>query len=284
MNTELFKRTPSGLVPTETGKMYLSYAKRVLKITRDLENEISKINHLQSGSLILGTSRQLGTVVLPEILRTFQGAYPAIRVEIVEQDSSHVLEDKLLDGSLDVALLYLPLSRESLQFDAVASEDLLLLLPDSDPAVRQDTRQKSGLLPVMDVRKIADRNFILTQPSQASRRIAQRILNAADIRPKIKYETSSLYTAMRMVEYGMGVSLIPRSYCSLVRPKSVRLYRIEEKYSPQWTLAVCFPSRETLTGAALELTQICKMSLPYLFSTGKTNNSGFLEQWETDRV
>lgn len=266
LNVSLFKRTPGGLIPTDAGKKYLLCAKQIIKMTRNLENEISQISHLQSGHLIIGTTSQFGAVVLPEILRTFNGVYPGIEIELVEKDPN-VIETKLLDGSVDLALLHLPLTNTGIPYQQICSESLLLAVPASDAVNDLIAEQPGSDLPFLDLQLVSNRNFILTHPTQGTRRATQRILDAAGIRPRIKFETSNILTAMRLVSFGLGVSIVPSSYCSMLNniSASVRFYRIEERCLPYWELVVCFLSEDSLTEAALEFIQICKTTLPYLF-------------------
>lgn len=68
LGAKLFNRTPSGLTLTYAGERCYQMACQVLKIYSDFEAEISDINQLKTGRIVMGTTNHLGTVILPEIL------------------------------------------------------------------------------------------------------------------------------------------------------------------------------------------------------------------------
>lgn len=265
LGVPLFKRTSVGLVPTEAGNRFIKSAKQILKISRDLENDISRMNHLQTGHLVIGTTNQLSTVLLPDILRTFGGVYPGIEIKLVEDDPA-VIESKLLDGMVDLAFLHLPLTNPTIQYQEIARENILIAVPPDDPVNEMAYKKEDGKRPYLDIRLIAARDFILTHPSQGTRQVAQRILNHVGIQPRIKYLTRNMHTAIRMVNLGLGVTLVPHSYGMTFGDADItKLYRIEDRFSPQWTVAVCYLPGDQFSIACQEFIQVCVATLPYLF-------------------
>ena len=65
LGAKLFNRTPSGLTLTYAGERCYQMACQVLKIYSDFEAEISDINQLKTGRIVMGTTNHLGTVILP---------------------------------------------------------------------------------------------------------------------------------------------------------------------------------------------------------------------------
>ena len=72
---------------------------QVLKIYSDFEAEISDINQLKTGRIVMGTTNHLGTVILPEILLEFKENSPSVELEILEDNTGN-LEAKLLTGAI----------------------------------------------------------------------------------------------------------------------------------------------------------------------------------------
>lgn len=72
LGAKLFNRTPSGLTLTYAESSCYQMACQVLKIYSDFEAEISDINQLKTGRIVMGTTNHLGTVILPEILLEFK--------------------------------------------------------------------------------------------------------------------------------------------------------------------------------------------------------------------
>ena len=108
LDAHLFNRTPSGLTLTYAGKRCYQMACQVLKIYSDFETEISDIKQLKSGRIVMGTTNHLGTVILPKILPEFKTNSPSIELDIRRRLIPGKLEEQVLTGAMDFALLHAP--------------------------------------------------------------------------------------------------------------------------------------------------------------------------------
>ena len=105
----LFLRRPNGLTLTYSGECLVQRAYQILRMYRDLETDFCDLNEMRRGVLRLGTARRISAVVLPEAIARFASRYPSIKIEIVEQNS-FVLEEQIMTGKLDIAIVCLPVS------------------------------------------------------------------------------------------------------------------------------------------------------------------------------
>ena len=105
----LFIRTSKGIRPTAAGKLFVDNARTILTHYRLVQNELWDMAELNGGSVIFGISSFRGTHMLPKILTRFYEKYPNIQVDIIEQNSM-ALEDRLDEGSVDLAIVALPLT------------------------------------------------------------------------------------------------------------------------------------------------------------------------------
>ena len=111
---KLFIRTSSGIRPTEPGKRMIRFAQDTLAEFHRAKDEIQDIGNLKGGHVILGISSFRGSFLLPPVLQAFQQKYPGVRVQIVEENSL-ALEQLLLTGKIDLALLVMPEKRSRIQ-------------------------------------------------------------------------------------------------------------------------------------------------------------------------
>jgi len=269
LGCELFRRTGSGLVPTEAGQQYLSSAKKILTIQKQLETDIYHINNLQAGKLKLAITPYLGTLVLPTLLRTFNTVWPGVSVDFEEVDSVSV-ERLVSSGSADVGLLQLPMADTSLCSEPFADDDLILVLAADDPVCTQLLPATDGLENWLDPALIRHRNFILTHPYQRSRQLANLLFSSVGIIPQVRYETSSPYTAVSMAAAGLGLSLLPRSYLNAYKPTQpkivcCRMLRTKSRIS----FAACYLRSLSDSRMVTECVNVCKATLPYLFHKAK---------------
>ena len=70
---------------------------------------------MHKGVLRLGSAERLGALVLPQLLLNFREQYPNIKIEIIEENSM-VLEEKLLLGAIEIAILCLPLKNNNVNY------------------------------------------------------------------------------------------------------------------------------------------------------------------------
>ena len=92
-NEPLFSRTSNGLIPTFAGEKFLKYAREILKKYNELNEEMIKINHLNSGNLNLGVTYKIATFLLPKILPKFYKKFPDVHINLIE-DTAANLEKK----------------------------------------------------------------------------------------------------------------------------------------------------------------------------------------------
>ena len=107
LGTSVFVRTTRGVRPTAAGDAFIFHAKQILQQYRTACSEAADIENLNGGTMIFGISTYRGTYLLPPVLKRFRPLYPKVHVEICEMDSID-LEDQLLEGLLDLALIAAP--------------------------------------------------------------------------------------------------------------------------------------------------------------------------------
>lgn len=74
------------------------------------KNELWDNENLAAGKVVLGISSFRGRRMLPKVLKQFQEIYPNVKVQVVEAHSMR-LEELLLDGKLDIAIIAMPVSK-----------------------------------------------------------------------------------------------------------------------------------------------------------------------------
>lgn len=132
LDSKLFVRTSRGVRLTEAGTIMLKYAYAALAEYHRTQDKIQDLKDLKSGSVILGISGFRGSYLLPPVLNAFKLDYPGIRVQIVEQNSM-ALEQMLLNGEIDVALLVLPVSDSRIQPTFVMNDEICLIAHENHP-------------------------------------------------------------------------------------------------------------------------------------------------------
>lgn len=263
----VFVRTAQGLLLTDAGRRYAASAQQILQLERELQADISRINNLAAGRLSVGVTGYLGTYLLPTLLRTFGTMFPGIEVLFEEADSLTV-EQRLLSGEADVALLHLPLALEGIAAQPIVQDEYLLVLPETDPAAEEARPAADGLEPFLPLNMVARRSFVLMAPGQRSRQRIDEIFAEAEISPRVKYNTRSPHTALAFAEAGLGLTLCTRSYLRMYRQEKspLKVCRISGQNTGV-TIGVCWAERLARSAAVGEFAKVCGATLPYLYQT-----------------
>ncbi|MEE3169829.1 MAG: LysR substrate-binding domain-containing protein [Pseudomonadota bacterium] len=98
----LFIREPRQVTLTAEGEVLLDYGRRLLRLNEEAVQHF--IAPTLEGKVGIGTSDDIGTRILPEVLAEFARSYPAVQVDVVVGSSKQNLA-RLDAGELDMTLV-----------------------------------------------------------------------------------------------------------------------------------------------------------------------------------
>lgn len=265
VGTQLFKRTREGLKPTVAGNIYMETAMRMIEMYRELELKLSLASSDSIGRITVGTNFFLGSCVLPEVVAEFEKKYKNIEITIVEGISSEI-ENEIIKGIVDIGITHMPVQSPSLNYKRLGQERFLIALPKGDPlSLRAYTKESN--IPYLDISLLKSRKFILNHPNQRARQETERICKMAGFTPNVKYQMRNIQTVSIMVAKNIGVSLVPSSYINQFNSKDQPEYfNIEEKYNPQWPIAISYAKNLTMSPSIISFIEICQDILPKYYN------------------
>lgn len=117
LGVRLFQRLPTGVVPTNFGRVLSARARAISAELKKAEEEIGQLSGSQVGSVSFGVGTAVAIRVVPDAVHRFRQQYPNARVQIAE-GLPHVLVPKVRDETLDFAVCTKPTADidSSLQF------------------------------------------------------------------------------------------------------------------------------------------------------------------------
>lgn len=161
----LFLRRPNGLTLTYSGECLVQRAYQILRMYRDLETDFCDLNEMRRGVLRLGTARRISAVVLPEAIARFASRYPSIKIEIVEQNS-FVLEEQIMTGKLDIAIVCLPVRNENVHYSVFYRDPFLIGVPKGHPVNAQSYTVAGEKLPFLSIEALRGQKLVLSSPEK----------------------------------------------------------------------------------------------------------------------
>lgn len=247
LQVRLFERTRMGLTPTYAGEKYIDFARRSIALNRNFDQELCEIRAERKGQIRIGTSPHIGSIVLPDVLSSFQRRYPNIET-VIKEGTSHVLERLIDTNEVDIALMHLPLHCEHAAYKRIGEDRYVMVLSGEHPLAERVYQKPGFKRAFIDPTLARNEQFILAHPQQRVRQISDHILKKAEIIPNIRLETSSVQTALRFAEYGLGITFMPESYISLFNVSAHTLFcYLEDVFEASWTFCLVYPENGELS-------------------------------------
>lgn len=207
LGNRLFVRQSTGVRPTEAGKIMIDYAYATLAEFHRVQDEMQDIARLERGRVILGISGFRGSYLLPPVLNEFRKRYPGIHVNIVEQNSM-ALEEMLLSGEIDIAVIVLPASDQRIVSEFLMKDEICLITGKDHPILKKavNTGKDSGIPLMVNIRDTAEYEYYLSDYDTILGREARKIFMKNGIVPVTYNEKLTALFAAAMGAEGQGLA------------------------------------------------------------------------------
>jgi DNA-binding transcriptional LysR family regulator len=213
----LFQRKAQGVELTLKGSQFLRHARKILADVAEARRLHISDETTDIGSLALGVTPLVAGYVLAEILARFRRAFPAVKVNVIEDGRGH-LEHLLINGELDVAVILAGSDKNSLalKIESVETSRYRIWLP-AGHALAESER--------ISVRELVGESFVLLNVEEIAE-ASEQACSLAGVHPQIAVRTQSVEAARSLVATGAGVAVLPDL---AYRPWSLEGDRIEAR-------------------------------------------------------
>jgi LysR family transcriptional regulator, nitrogen assimilation regulatory protein len=194
LGVQLFERHPRGASPTEAGLVLLDRATFILRYLEQVRNDVTATQGDPRGAVALGMSPGLAlTLVLP-LFEEISSRFPGVQLQIVE-DYTEALHDRLLQGTVDLAILNGPhLETPNLVTTALMEEQICLIGLATNPRLPKQS---------IDVRALSKIPLVLAGVAKAGvREVVETAAARAGVKFEPKIEVQSLEVAKRIISQG----------------------------------------------------------------------------------
>ena len=121
----LLVRTGRGVEPTEAGLRFLQHAKTLDAMAQHARQDMRTFRAAAQDKVRLGMPHRVARRMAPHIVQSFRRLHPDAALTLAEGLSSE-MNEWLVKGRVDLALLYDPPSSSLLRFESIYREDLVL--------------------------------------------------------------------------------------------------------------------------------------------------------------
>lgn len=202
LGAELFSRARGNITLTDAGETLLPLARRILADADTARLEVQELAQLRRGRIRLGATPSLCTGLLPGVLRAFHTAHPGIEL-LIEESGSLDLVRELARGSLDLALIALPLppSAPALTTVELLTEDLVVVSSADLPPPAG-----GGSLTVSALR---DEPMVMFRHGYDLRDLTVAACRAEGFEPVFTVEGGEMDAVLGFVRAGLGIAVVP---------------------------------------------------------------------------
>lgn len=133
---KLFEKLGNRIRLTGAGEKLLQSAEDVLAELESLKNQMDEIKGLERGRIRIGGSALAAASFLPVAIQKFKKEHPGIEV-ILKIQRTDDLEEGLLDGELDIAIVSWVLRSTLLVGEPYREEEIVAIAPPKHPLARK---------------------------------------------------------------------------------------------------------------------------------------------------
>lgn len=195
LSVKLLYRSRYGVRLTPEGEwLYPSIQSTVLHYEK-MRQMADEIHGLDSGIVRIGTFSSVSCHWLPGIIRKFWQDHPNIQVVLLQGDYDSIPE-WVRTGVVDFGFTN-PFALKGMKATMLKFDEFRVILPADHPLTDR------GFLTLPD---LTDENFLLLEEGSYSEPL--EAFRAAGLQPRIKLRVHDDYTILRMVEQGLGISML----------------------------------------------------------------------------
>lgn len=200
LGARLFDRLGRSVRLTDTGRTFLPRARGVLRELEAAKGDVVEHKDSVGGAVTIGVIPTVAPYLLPPYLTSFSRKFPQASVTVVE-DITPVLLERVRAGTIDVAVLALPIRGHEFEVTPLLTERLFAALP---------AKHKLAGRRSLSLKDLRGEPFLLLRDGHCFRDNAVAACDRARVNPQIIFESGQFSSLLSMVGAGMGVSIVPQ--------------------------------------------------------------------------
>jgi DNA-binding transcriptional LysR family regulator len=202
LGIQLFRRVGRGVVPTTVADTLRPHAEATLAAAEEARRAVQRVKSFETGTIRFGMFGSARLYASAGLVADVLDRYPGVRVEIIGQNSSEVLED-LRRGRIEAALIAAPPTSEGLEVIPVARDELVYVSADPERTAAPVT-----------ARRLADAQLVMAdttfRTTDSLRLTLRKMLHEAGRNPQTRIEVEDVETAVELMGRGLADTVVPQ--------------------------------------------------------------------------
>lgn len=214
------------------------YAQEILGSIRSAERSLSSLTGLQRGVIGIASSPMMMHALFCPSIASFVVKHPAIRFDLHELSTDDTLR-YVRDGKVDIGLVGHEIEDAKLVQEVIHRHPMYVVAS----ATHALSKRRS-----IKWNELTSHTHVTLRNVYSTRRTLDRILGELDLVLPSTVETSTLLTGLRLVQLGVGISVVPGYVCAYARDLGLSVIKIEgdRRHSHELSLVTRRASRPSL--------------------------------------
>jgi LysR family hydrogen peroxide-inducible transcriptional activator len=246
----LLQRRRQGVRATPLGETFHARAVAILREVQAAREDAAAFTGELRGSLRIGIIPTIAPYLMPRLLKASLKRFPRLNFQVSEETTDHLLSAMRI-GSVDAAILSLPLPGEDWKIDILMQDELLLALPEKHPLAR--TRG------AIDLSRLGDEPLILMKEAHCLTGQTLQVCGRAGFAPEVFLYSSQIETLLALVDSGMGLSFIPAMARHVAGTRRICFKSLKPK--AHRSIALAWPRQATPTRAFEYFREVCRQHI-----------------------
>lgn len=207
LGVKLFDRKHSPLALTAAGEHFVRGAQDLLYKEEQLHRNMERYRNGENGTLNIGLTPFRSLYLMPGIVKELRRSFPGLKVVLHEVNSAQ-LRKEALEGRFDFAIVNLPVDTSIADVIPLASDTLVLAVPQS----MQHLVGSDATAVQLDFVIAKELPFVVLQPGRELRQLFDNLCTTAGFEPCIASEVNGVTTAWAMARAEVGATLLPLQF------------------------------------------------------------------------
>src|SRR6185312_10533259 len=199
LGDKLIDRAAKELVPTDTGRTVLDFARRFRNLENELAGALAELRDKSAGRLVIGANESSTLYLLPHIQR-YRAKFPKIKVQVRRSQSSRIPVE-LLEGDLELGVASYDPGDDRLATQVIYADALAFIV---SPRHRFARRRS------VSIAELGEETFVAHNVVSPYREVVLREFRRHKVPLRMDVEMPTLETIRRLVASGEGVAFLPR--------------------------------------------------------------------------
>jgi LysR family transcriptional regulator, nitrogen assimilation regulatory protein len=259
---KLLIRSKQGVTPTEAGRALYRHAQIILRQMEQAQSDVARSAADLSGAVSVGLAPySTASTLSVSLLRSVRAKFPAI-IPYINENFGSVLSELVMNGRMDMALIYSAGPMKGVRFTPLLFEELFLIAPPG-------TKLLAGNDETVPLGALEHLDFLLPSRIHFLRKFIDASFARLRLTPHVVGEIESVQALASAVFEGIGATILPWSAASRMSGAANLVIRRITNPTIKATISMCVSDNLPMSDPAVAVHELLLGLVARLIDSGE---------------